>query len=228
MKKLLSVLLIVVLCMSLAACGYAEEKEAITGTKWYSEADASNAMLIWEFSEETVTQTEMYLDGNGRHESEKRTASYTFEKDVIKVAFEDGECVIPYNFFDGKLILDDGNYLTVEDVEEQLQGHWQLRESSYNPITGFSEHEYHIEFNNGRAIYENAADAYGGAPGEYYYYGPYEGTYEIADGAFLSDESKIQSNIYFVVEDGKVCVCKYDDKLEKGGEFPGEDNYIFN
>lgn len=72
------------------------------------------------------------------------------------------------------------------------------------------------------------ANAYGGAPGEYYYYGPYEGTYEIADGAFLSDESKIQSNIYFVVEDGKVCVCKYDDKLEKGGEFPGENNYIFN
>lgn len=42
-----------------------------------------------------------------------------------------------------------------------------------------SENEYIFCFDAGKVIYESAAKAFGYSNGEYYYYGPYEGTYTI-------------------------------------------------
>lgn len=229
MRKLISFILCVVMCLSLSACGFSAEKAAIVGTKWYCEADTSNSIVVWEFFEETVSRNRYFIDGNGMHESTKESGTYKFSSDVLTVSFDSTDETIPYTFADGQFVLDGGKFFSPQMVEEGLQGHWMLRDVSYIPIVGTSTNEYHIEFTNGAFTEEHAADAYNGAPGEYYYYGPKEGTYTLGEGcSFDTDTDELETNYFFLITDGKVTVHHYQKTMKHEGEFPGQNGYIFN
>lgn len=229
MKKVLSIAVAVLMVLALCSCGnsYSEEKAAIVGAKWYGEAETSNSIIVWEFFEESVCRSQYFIDGNGQHESTKNTGSYKFKSDVIEIKFEDTDYVLPYTFSNGEFVLDGGKLLSAEDVKEQIQGHWNSRESSYNPLTGFSSAEHHVEFTGNQFEIENASEAYRGAPGEYYYYGPYTGTYEIGDGCFICDDYHLASSYFFLVKDGQAVIYRYNHEYKRGGEFPRQNGYEF-
>ena len=74
---------------------------------------------------------------------------------------------------------------------------------------------------------EEAAEAMNGAPGEYYYYGPYEGTYTIGDGTFVTDADH-GDRYFFNVYEGEVNVFHYGSEMKRGEGLPGQDGYVFN
>ena len=199
MKKTISIILCLAMCVLFVSCGnnFEEEKAALVGTKWFSAENTSNSIVVWNFYEESVERAGYFVDGNGMHDSDKEVAEYEIQKDVIKVSFEDEEILIPYTFANGKINLKAGEYFSPEDVDKAIQGCWNLRQSStFLGIT--SSNEYNIQFDNGTMIIEEAAEAINGGPGEYYYYGPYEGTYTIGDGTFETD-AKMGDRYFFNV-----------------------------
>ena len=228
MKKIISLILCLMLCLSISACGnkFAAEKEALVGSKWYSGAETSNTIVVWNFYDESVEKAAYFVDGNGMHDSEKKVAEYTIQKDAIKVVFDDEEMLIPYVFENDKITLKEGEYFSPQDVDEAIQGFWTLRDSS-NFFGRVSYNEYNIQFENGTMRIEEAAEAMNGAPGEYYYYGPYEGTYTIGDGTFVTDADH-GDRYFFNVYEGEVNVFHYGNEMKRGEGFPGQDGYKFN
>ena len=83
-----------------------------------------------------------------------------------------------------------------------------------------------IYFNNGKVVSENAALAYGSTSGEYYYYGPYEGSYTLNFGGLDTDMSH-GSEWFFNIVDGKVVVINYDHVCKPADKLPGEKGYKF-
>ena len=228
MKKIISLILCLILCLSISACGnkFAAEKEALVGSKWYSGAETSNTFVVWNFYDESVEKAAYFVDGNGMHDSEKKVAEYTIQKDAIKVLFDDEEMLIPYVFEDNKIILKEGEYFSPQDVDEAIQGFWTLRNGN-NFFGTYSSNEYNIQFENGVMRIEEAAEAMNGAPGEYYYYGPYEGSYTIGDGIFVTDADH-GDRYFFNVYEGEVNVFHYGNEMRRGEGLPGQDGYKFN
>lgn len=228
MRKVISLIFGLILCLSLSACGdkFVAEKDALVGSKWFSGAETSNTIVIWKFYDESVEKSEYFVDGNGMHDSDKKVASYTIQKDAIKVVFDDEEMIIPYSFEESEITLEKGKYFSPQDVDQAIQGFWTLRDS----LTAFgttASHEYNVQFENGIMRYEHASEARFGAPGEYYYFGPYEGKYTIGDGKFETDVFN-GNEFFFNVYNGKVNLFHYDKKMNRGEKLPGQDGYEFN
>ena len=90
MKKYLSLILCLALCLGLVGCGgFPEVKEAAMATNWYTEAETSNSIIVWGFFEDSVCQSQYFIDGNGQHESTKNTGTYKIKSDVIEIKFDD-------------------------------------------------------------------------------------------------------------------------------------------
>ena len=230
MKKVICLILCLIICVSMSACGgnLDAKKETLVGTKWFSSAETSNTIVVWNFYEESVEKIEYFFDGNGIHNSEKKVASYTMQKDVIKVSFDDEEMIIPYTFKNDKVALKQGDFFSPDDIEKEIQGFWTLHKKDYIAAVGVStESENNIQFDNGIMRNENASKAYNGAPGEYYYYGPNEGEYAIGDGKFET-EVKHGGEYFFNVFGGKVNVFHYGNKMERGEGLPGQNGYKFD
>lgn len=227
MKKFTAVLC-VALSFMLASCGksFKAEKEALVGTKWFSAKDTSNSIVVWNFNEDSVEKASYYIDDNGIHNSGKEAAEYKIQKDAIEVDLDTEKVLIPYSFENGKIMLKKGEYFSPDDIKAELQGFWHLRKSSV--LFGeVSTHEYNVQFENDTMRIENAADARGGAPGEYYYYGPYESTYTIGDGIFETEIDEA-AQYFFNVYEGKVNLFHYGSQMSEGTGFPGENGYIFD
>lgn len=230
MKKIIYLVSFLILCLSVSACGskFSAEKAALVGSKWFSGEETYNSIVVWNFYDESVEQAKYFVDGNGIHDSEKKVAEYTMQKDAIKIVFDNEELLIPYTFENDKIILKKGEFFTPEDIEREIQGFWTLHKKDYIAAVSMStENEYNIQFDNGIMRNESAAKAYRGAPGEYYYYGPDEGEYTIGDGKFET-ETKHGNEYFFNVYGGKVNILHYGDEMKRAERLPGQDGYKFN
>ena len=74
--------------------------------------------------------------------------------------------------------------------------------------------------------YESATEAYGYNDGSYYYYGPYEGTYEINENGLVVDAYN-EWQFGFVISEGKVAMCRCGDILSAYSGFKGENGFSF-
>lgn len=219
MKKIyLSFILGVIICLSFTGCAntFEKEKAALNDTKWFSAVETSNSVVVWDFYEESLQRSKYFFDGNGIHDSDKDTAEYELEKDIIKVKFEDEELLIPYTFENDEIRLEQGKYFSVQDIEDGIQGCWTLHKKS---------NEYNVQFNAGTMINESAARAYTGDG--YYYYGPNEGAYTVGNGKFET-EAKHGGEYFFNVYDGKVNLYHYGEQMTSSNGLPGEDGYVFD
>lgn len=228
MKKCLSFILGVIICLSFSGCAntFEKEKAALNGTKWFSAVETSNSVVVWDFFEESLQCSKYFFDGNGIHESDKNVAEYELEKDVIKAKFEDNEILIPYTFENDEIHLEKGKYFSVQDIEDGIQGCWTFHKKDYiSSIRMSTENEYNIQFNAGTMINESAGRAYTGEG--YYYYGPNEGTYTIGNGKFET-EAKHGGEFFFNVYEGKVNLYHYGDRMTPSDGLPGEDGYVFD
>lgn len=228
MKKILPVIVSIALCVPFTGCAnrFENQKEVLVGTKWFSAAETSNSVVVWDFYEDSLQCSQYFFDGNGIHDSDKDTAEYEFQKDVIKVTFADDEILIPYTFENNELHLEQGKYFSVQDIEDGIQGCWTSHKKDY--ILGMStEDEYNIQFDAGTMIHESAGKGIGQLAGSIVYAGPYEGTYTIGDGKFET-EVMHGGSFFFNVYDGKVNVFHYGDKMTPSDGLPGKDGYVFD
>lgn len=233
MKRL--IILLSILALALTACSsapaekdYTEVKTALDGKTWYFNGGNEVTINSITFTADSAEIAQAYFDGNGYHDAGVYSYSYKLDDaNIILAVSENSETTIPYTFADGEVTLPSGEYFTIDEIEEGLQGYWTWSESGYSYILqANSASEYNMYLNNGNAIYENASLAYGGSNGEYYYYGPYEGPYTLSLGKITCDASHGNEWFYNII-DGKVAVLHYDNVFKPSSGLPGENGYKF-
>ena len=155
------------------------------------------------FSDTNATLAQVYFDGNGKHENESQALPYVINEDSITLTLVDGSTMeVPFEVKNGKLCLNNGEWVTVSDVKGGLQGNWT---DSFNEF-GVS-FEFHTTISGDLFTSENANS-------NGFYFGPYEGTYELNFGGF--DADFMHSNDWFYnIIDGEVKLLRYDRVYEK-------------
>ena len=205
---------------------YGEVIQLMTEGTWFYESDAELSVNRISFTQDAAVISQISYTGNGKSISEETSFSYLVDASNIIVSLADGsEHVIPYAVDNGMLKLGHNDYYTIEEVDAELQGYWTSRES--DKILGIStSSEYKISIDHGVIKYENAAKAYGGRNGEYYYYGPHEGTYTITAYGLNAD---VRNGLLFGfgIVDGKVTLIRATHVCVPGSGLKGEKGYSF-
>jgi hypothetical protein len=201
---------------------YAAVIQLLSEDLWYFNGGSDTILNGISFTEDAATITQVYFDGNGKHENGSNAYSYTIDDENITVTLSDGsDLVIPYVVSGDSLTLGNQEYFTPSEVDAGLQGYWEVRTSS-----SFGENEYHICFDNGSVQSESAAKSLFGSNGEYFYYGPYTGTYTLNFGG-LDTEMDHGDNWFFNIIDGTVTLLHYDSVCSPSYGFPGQYGYSF-
>ena len=230
-KRMLSLLLAALLLLSLCACGgpdYSNVKAALQTEQWYFNNTETAILNRVSFTEEGALLEQVSFNDNGRHEEGSRELTYTIDESNVNLM--DGEEIvlaIPYTMTENQLTLADG-YLTLAQIDEGLQGYWMNR--SYNSFFGRTcGLEEYIYFDHGKVSSEKAAESgYDNTEG-YFYYGPYEGSYQVGFGQFETDMMH-GAEWGFSILDGEVIVLHFARGFEHVDitGFPGEDGYNFD
>lgn len=195
---------------------------------WFFNGGSDATVNRLRFKKNKAEICQIHTDGNGQHMGEDTQFSYTMDEENITIRLADGsELIIPYNVDGEALTIGNNEYLTPEQIEADLQGYWGLRRKDTNPLLGTpSEHEYIVYINKGTIKYEYAAKAYGGSNGEYYYYGPHEGTYTVDDRGLTVN---VTNNYQFAfnIVDGKAVMVRCGMLMSPATGFKGEYGYSF-
>ncbi len=200
---------------------YTEVAAAISATTWLYNGGSETTLNYIKFEDDKANMGQATIDGNGIHHNEPSACDYTIDDSNITVKQSDGaELVIPYVYSEGACTLGEGDYFSLEQVDEALQGYWGYDYESYGRQEGY------LLVDNGNLTSERASEAADGEPGDYYYYGPDEGTYTLGVGYFDTDMFK-GSNWFFNIIDGTPKVLYFDHVCEPADGFPGEDGYEF-
>ena len=197
---------------------------------WFFNGGSDATVNRLEFKKNRAAICQIYTDGNGQHMGDDTQFSYTLDEENITIQLADGsELVIPYNIDGEALTIGNNEYLTPEQIEADLQGYWGLREKDTDTPWGApSEHEYIVYINKGTIKYEYAAKAYGGSNGEYYYYGPHNGTYTVDErGLTVNVTNSYQSAFAFNIVDDKAVMVWYGALMSPATGFKGENGYSF-
>lgn len=204
---------------------YADVFAALTQGVWFYEATSVNAVNVISFTQEEAKIKQIYYDGNGPHTTAENACAYVVDGENVTVTLADkSELQIAYTMDGGAVTLAEG-YFTAEQVEEGLQGYWGLKDISYNAITGFVTSEYIYNFEDGKVTFESATLAYG-SRSQYYYYGPYEGTYKVTENG-LEVEARNEWQFGFIISEGKVAMCRCGKKLTTYEGFKGKNGFSF-
>lgn len=204
---------------------YADVFESLKQETWYFNGGSDTVLNYLTFTDKEATLGQVYFDGNGKHDNGSNACSYIVDDVNVIITMVDGtELVIPYEMKDDIVVLSK-EYLTSSDVKENLKGYWKSHVSSY--IIGmYTETEHNIYIGEDELKSESASLAAGGSNGEYYYYGPYTGTYTLDIGSFETD-MKHGGEWFFNIIDGEVRVLHYEDVCTPSDRLPGENGYSF-
>ena len=199
---------------------YADVIQLMTNGIWFFNGGSDAALNMLSFTEDAAVITQFVYDGNGQHTNGVSNFSYLMSDTDITVTLADGsELVIPYTV-DGDIFnLGNGDYLTPAEVDADLQGYWGLRKAD-------NSNEFIYYYDNGTVIYKKASKAQGGSDGEYYYYGPYEGTYTIDENG-LTATARNSWQFGFNVIDGKAVMVRCGDVCSPVSGFKGQYGYSF-
>lgn len=205
---------------------YGDVIELMTKGVWFYNGGSNAAVNRITFTDDVATIVQIYSDGNGQHTAGTNDVSYIVDGESITLTLTDGsEHIIAYAVDNGAIKLGNGDYLTPAEIEEDLQGYWGLRKS--DSVLGMrTNNEYIYYFNNGKLIMESAAEAYGGRNGEYYYYGPHEGTYTVDEKGL---HANIRNNWQFGlgIINGEAVMVRCGDVCSRVNGFKGKNGYSF-
>ena len=234
-KGILALLLSMLLVFSLSACsgGNPEVEAALEGKTFYCNGGTVNSTYAITFTDGSTSLVCQFADGNGVHDSTESgdTGTYSIDDTNITITWEShDEMVIPYVLDGENITLADGAYRTADQVKEDLQGIWKYRKVDF--VLGiFTEDEHNLKFEGDTVVYQHASKATYGAPGEYYYYGPYNCSYVI-DGCKIILSGEEDKELFFTIEtegDNKNTAVpfNYSNKFAKTDTFPGVNDYQF-
>lgn len=205
---------------------YAAVIPMMTGNVWFFNGGSDAALNKLEFTEDAAVITQIVYDGNGAHNNGSSSLPYLMSGTDVTLTLADGTALpIPYSIDSGSFTLEDSSYRTPAEVDADLQGYWGLRESD-NSMGLNMENEYIYFYNNGKVTYEKASKALDGADGDYYYYGPYDGTYTI-DSNGLTSTAKNSWQFGFNIIDGKAVMVRCGSVCSPVSGFKGQNGYSF-
>jgi len=222
-KSIVAIILALVLCFAMTACGGNPEVEAaLDGKTYYCKADTVNSVVVLSFTGGDVTATDYFADGNGIHESSSETVSFDADEENIAFSTEaTGEMVIPYTLDGENIKIGNGEIKSEDEVKDGIQGIWKYRSYSYGT------HEHNLKIDGDKAVYQSASESsvYGY---DYFWYGPYNCTYTI-DAATLSLAGDTTEDFMIIVtEDNKVGMMHFTHTFVKTDKFPDpETDYNF-
>ena len=134
--------------------------------------------------------------------------------------------MIPYRLSGEEIVLGEGEYFSPDQMEEGLQGYWTCTTvSTFAEFSG-KRNIHYLFVDHGTLKSEQAAEAFDGTDGEYYYFGPEEGSYKLGTGGFIT-EMRHGNEWFFNIIDGKPTVLHYDNVCTPADGFPGRDGYSF-
>lgn len=167
------------------------------------------------FTDSVATIAQVYFDGNGKHENESNSYAYEVNDGSLTLTLLDGsEMEIPYEVKNGQLCLNDGEWMSVNEVKAGLLGNWTASYSSFG-----CAFEYHAVIDN-EMFYSEDANSNG-------FYSVYEGTYELNFGGFDADFMH-SSTWYYNIIDGEVTLLYYTHIFSKTDEgLKGQYGYSF-
>jgi len=204
---------------------YGDVIAALAENYWFFNGGSDAAVNVLGFTEDTASITQVYYDGNGKHTNEPAVFSYIVDDANVIMTLADGsEMTIAYSMDGGSVKLEDG-YFTLDAVIDGLQGYWNSRESDV--ILGMqTSNDYNVYISGNEIQYEYASKAFGGRNGEYYYYGPHAGTFEVTEYGMDAD---VRNGMMFGfnIIDGQVVLLRYDNICKPGDGFPGANGYSF-
>lgn len=205
---------------------YSAVFEALDGNVWYFNGGADTILNEIRFNQDKATISQVYFDGNGKHDNGSQEHSFTVDDQSIVVELSSGDSMkIAYQTADGSIKLGTNEYYTLQEIDAGMQGYWKERHSQ--TILGMrTSGEANIYFDHGHVKSESASLAAGGSNGEYYYYGPYEGSYSLNFGGLDTDLFK-GNEWFFNIVNGEVTVLHYDRVCKPTNEFPGANGYSF-
>lgn len=200
--------------------------DALKGNTWFFNGGADTILNGISFDGDTAKIAQVYFDGNGKHDNGSTDHPYTIDDLYIIVTMADGsELKIPYALSGSTVSLGNNDYYSLEEIEAGLQGYWKMRNSK--TILGMKTvTEKNIYINNGIVNSESASLANGSTTGEYYYYGPYQGSYTLNFGGFDTD-MRHGNEWFFNIIDGKITLLNYDNVCTPSDKLPGENGYKF-
>ena len=204
---------------------YADVFEALKQETWYFNGGSDTILNYLTFADKEANLGQVYFDGNGKHDNGSNACSYIVDDVNVTITMVDGtELAIPYEMKDSKVVLDK-DYVSSTDVKAGIVGYWKTRYSQ-TILGNTGTYEDNIYIGEDSLEYEHACTAYGYSNGEYYYYGPYTGTYTLGVGSFET-EMKHGHEWFFNIIDGKVVVLHYTHVCTPSDKLPGEDGYSF-
>lgn len=205
-----------------------EAIDLLNGKVFYLNGGDDTTLKQIQFNDKQAVISKVTFDGNGRHDSSDENVSCTANDDNIIVKYKNGsEETIPYAIERDNIVLGEGEVKSIEEVKEGIKGHWVLhrKDEILGQATG---EEKHIIISDNRLDSESASLAMGGAQGEYYYYGPYSGSYSLTFGGFETDMMH-GGDWFWNIIDGKPVILSYDSLCKKeDGELPGKNGYNFD
>ena len=199
---------------------YADVYAAISSDTWLFNGGGDTILNYIDFKEDKASVGQVYFDGNGLQDNGVNEYDYTITDSEIIVTTDGGELAIPYTIADDETILGTGEYFTLAQIDESLQGYWKYSYNSYGKKEGY------LFVNDGKLKSESASAASGGAPGDYYYNGPYEGSYTLGIGCFETDLFKGRNWFYNII-DGVPTVLYFENVCVPADGFAGENGYSF-
>ena len=194
---------------------------------WFFNGGSDLALNVLQFGEESVTLTQITFDGNGRSVNAENEFPYTLTADGISIALFDGsEKNISFAANGSLLQLNNHEYWAMSEVNKALQGYWVCRYTE-TVLGNKTTYEEHIFLGDGKIRTESANGGFGLGKGEYYYFGPYEGTYKLGVGEFDTDLFK-GSSLFFNIINNKPTMMRFTRAYESTDQkFPGENGYKF-
>lgn len=206
---------------------YGDVIEKMTEGVWFYNGGSDAVVNRLTFTNELASITQKVSDGNGTYTGDSNEIPFVVDEENIVLTLVDGsEQNISYTLENGALTLE-GGYLTPAEVEADLQGYWGAHTKDTIAALGMTtENEYIVCLDTGTFVYESAAKAFGGSNGEYYYYGPYEGTYSVDENG-LNVEVRNSFRFAFNVIDGKAVLLNCGKAFSTVSGFKGANGYSF-
>ena len=202
---------------------YADVFKAISENTWFFNGGGDTILNHITFKENKASLGQVYFDGNGLHDNGTDECAYVISDETITVSAKGGELSIPYHLSGEEIVLGDGEYFNSVQVEEGLHGYWTC--TKHGDLSG-KGNTYYLLVDHGTLKSESAAEAIDGTDGEYYYYGPDEGSYTLGIGRFIT-QMRHGNSWFFNIIDGKPVILHYDTVCVPADGFPGRDGYYF-
>ena len=202
---------------------YADVFKAISENTWFFNGGEDTILNHITFKENKASLGQVYFDGNGLHDNGTDECPYIISDKEITISAKGGEFSIPYRLSGEDLVLGDGEYLTPAQIEEGLQGYWTC--TTHSDFSG-KDNSFYLLVDHGTLKSEHASEAIDGTDGEYYYYGPDEGSYTLGMGGFVT-QMRHGNSWGFNIIDGKPVMLHYDTVCLPADGFPGQDGYYF-